>query len=193
VRVPQVRDAEVAYRSNLIEYLAGNTEALALLIVEMYAPGRSIRDIEDAFRGPDGELLISRNAVSEITDRLWEDYQAFCTRDLSEIDVAYLFVTRSSSPFGATAPRRRGGARRRTKVIPRFTDERSGMKLVFAADPVLKAGAGCRSPTSNATNCGCRATSSRSIRPGRRKQRRIARGKGRPHDLGCFIYRSLRT
>jgi putative transposase len=30
--------------------------------------------------------------VSEITDRLWEDYQAFCTRDLSEIDVAYLFV-----------------------------------------------------------------------------------------------------
>ena len=29
--------------------------------------------------------------MSEITDRLWEDYQAFCTRDLSEIDVAYLF------------------------------------------------------------------------------------------------------
>jgi hypothetical protein len=65
--------------------------------------------------------------------------------------VAYLFVTRSSSPFGATAPRRRSGARRHTKVIPRFTDERSGMKLVFAADPVLQAGAGCRSLTSNAT------------------------------------------
>jgi putative transposase len=29
--------------------------------------------------------------VSEITDRLWEDYQAFCARDPSEIDVAYLF------------------------------------------------------------------------------------------------------
>ena len=92
VRVPQVRDAEVPYRSKLIEFLAGNTEALDRLVVEMYARGLSTRDIEDCFRGPDGELLISRTAVSEITDRLWEDYQAFCARDLSEIDVAYLFV-----------------------------------------------------------------------------------------------------
>jgi transposase-like protein len=92
VRVPQVRDAELPYRSKLIEFLAGNTEALDRLVVEMYARGLSTRDIEDAFRGPDGELLLSRSAVSEITDRLWEDYQAFCARDLSEIDVSYLFV-----------------------------------------------------------------------------------------------------
>ena len=39
-----------------------------------------------------GELLISRSAVSEITDRLWEDYRAFCERDLSEIEVEYLFL-----------------------------------------------------------------------------------------------------
>lgn len=92
VRVPQVRDEEVPYRSKLIEFLAGNTEALDRLVVEMYARGLSTRDIEDCFREPDGELLISRTAVSEITDQLWEDYQAFCTRDLSEIDVQYLFV-----------------------------------------------------------------------------------------------------
>jgi len=82
----------VPYRSKLIEFLAGNTEALDRLVVEMYARGLSTRDIEDAFRGPDGELLLSRTAVSEITDRLWEDYQEFCARDLSEIDVSYLFV-----------------------------------------------------------------------------------------------------
>jgi transposase-like protein len=58
----------------------------------MYARGLSTRDIEDAFLGPDGELLLSRTAVSEITDRLWEDYQAFCARDLSQIAVEYLFV-----------------------------------------------------------------------------------------------------
>src|SRR6266540_7194305 len=71
IRVPQVRDAEVPYRSKLIEFLDGNTEALDRLVVEMYARGLSTRDIEDAFRGPGGELLISRTAVSEITDRLW--------------------------------------------------------------------------------------------------------------------------
>jgi transposase-like protein len=91
VKVPQVRDAEVPYRSKLIEFLAGNTEALDRLVVEMYARGLSTRDIEDAFGGPDGQLLLSRTAVSEITDRLWEDYQAFCAQDLSQIDVAYLF------------------------------------------------------------------------------------------------------
>lgn len=101
VRVPQVRDAEVPYRSKLIEFLAGNTEALNRLVVEMYARGLSTRDIEDCFRGPDGELLLSRTAVSEITDQLWEDYQAFCVRDLSEIDVAYLFcdaIVRHEAP-----------------------------------------------------------------------------------------------
>jgi hypothetical protein len=50
VKVPQVRDLEVTYRSKLIEFLAGNTEALDRLVVEMYARGLSTRDIEDAFQ-----------------------------------------------------------------------------------------------------------------------------------------------
>ncbi len=39
-----------------------------------------------------GRLLLSRTAVSEIGERLWRDYQDFATRDLSEYDIAYLFV-----------------------------------------------------------------------------------------------------
>ena len=92
VRVPQVRESPEPYRSRLMEFLAGNSEALQALVTEMYARGLSTRDVEDCFRDADGELLISRTAVSEITDRLWEDYQAFCARDLSEIDVEYLFL-----------------------------------------------------------------------------------------------------
>jgi len=30
--------------------------------------------------------------VSELTDQLWDDYQAFCQRDLSAYDIEYLFV-----------------------------------------------------------------------------------------------------
>jgi len=37
-------------------------------------------------------MLLSRSAVSEITDSLWEDYQHFCQRDLSGFEVEYLFV-----------------------------------------------------------------------------------------------------
>ena len=35
------------------------------------------------FRDATGELLISKSKVSEITDPLWQDYQAFITRALS--------------------------------------------------------------------------------------------------------------
>jgi transposase-like protein len=92
VAVPQVRGVGQLFRSSLMSFLDGNSEVLERLVVEMYARGLSTRDVEDAFRDATGELLISKSAVSEITDRLWEDYQAFISQDLSDITVEYLFV-----------------------------------------------------------------------------------------------------
>lgn len=93
VRMPQVRGAEEPYRSKLMGFLEGNSEALEKLVTEMYARGLSTRDVEDCFKDRDtGEPLLSRTAVSEITDQLWEDYREFAERDLSEIEVQYLFV-----------------------------------------------------------------------------------------------------
>jgi len=92
VAVPQVRGAGQPFRSSLMSFLDGNSEVLESLVNEMYARGLSTRDVEDAFRDSTGELLISKSAVSEITDRLWADYQAFLARDLSEVEVEYLFV-----------------------------------------------------------------------------------------------------
>ena len=91
VAVPQVRGAGEPFRSSLMGFLDGNSEVLESLVAEMYARGLSTRDVEDAFRDSTGELLISRSKVSEITDRLWADYQAFIGRDLSEVAVEYLF------------------------------------------------------------------------------------------------------
>ena len=94
VRMPQVRGcADDPYRSKLMEFLGGNSEALERLVVEMYARGLSTRDVEECFRDEiSGELMISRSAVSEITDRLWEDYREFCERDLSGVEAQYLFL-----------------------------------------------------------------------------------------------------
>ena len=92
VAVPQVRGAGQPFRSSLMSFLDGNSEVLERLVSEMYARGLSTRDVEDAFRDATGQTLISKSAVSEITDRLWADYQAFVSRDLSEIAVEYLFV-----------------------------------------------------------------------------------------------------
>jgi transposase-like protein len=92
VALPQVRGAGEPFRSPLMSFLDGNSEVLDRLVSEMYARGLSTRDVEDAFRDATGELLISKSAVSGITDRLWEDYQAFIARDLAEVQVEYLFV-----------------------------------------------------------------------------------------------------
>jgi len=94
VQVPQVRDwvEEGPYRSNLMTFLRGNSDVLNRLAAEMYARGLSVRDIEDALQDATGEPLLSRNAVSELSETLWEDYQAFCERDLSSFMVEYVFI-----------------------------------------------------------------------------------------------------
>ena len=92
LRVPQVRASQGPYQSKLMAFFEGNSDVLERLVTEMYARGLSTRDVEDAFRDATGTLLISRSAVTSITDRLWEEYQAFVTRDLSQIDPQYLFV-----------------------------------------------------------------------------------------------------
>ncbi len=60
--------------------------------MEMYARGLSTRDIEALFTDEAGKPLLSRTAVSEITERLWAEYEVFASRDLSEFEVVYLFV-----------------------------------------------------------------------------------------------------
>lgn len=92
VAVPQVRGVDEPFRSSLMGFLDGNSEVLERLVTEMCARGLSTRDVEDAFRDATGDMVLSKSAVSEITDRLWEDYQQFVARDLSDIAVEYLFV-----------------------------------------------------------------------------------------------------
>jgi len=88
----QIADRSEPFCSRLREIVGGRTEALEALAVEMYARGLSTRDIEGLFADAAGKPLLSGTAVSEITERLWAEYEAFASRDLSEFEVVYLFV-----------------------------------------------------------------------------------------------------
>src|SRR4029450_3271023 len=72
--------------------LAGRTAELEQLAVEMYARGLSTRDIEAAFRDASGASVLSRTGGSHVPERLWQEYEAFAGRDLSEFAIAYFFV-----------------------------------------------------------------------------------------------------
>jgi putative transposase len=89
---PQIADRAEPFRSRLRQAVRGRSEELEALAVEMYARGLSTRDIEALFADESGRSLLSRTAVSEITERLWAEYEAFATRDLAEFDIVYLFV-----------------------------------------------------------------------------------------------------
>ena len=101
VDLPQVRSFKVdgeeqPYRSAIWQAL-GNRRSVALekLVTEMYARGLSTRDVEDLLKelSDDGQTpLLSRSSVSEVTEALWEEYEAFSKRDLKDFDVVYLFV-----------------------------------------------------------------------------------------------------
>ncbi len=69
-----MRETPEPFVSNVRAALSGRTQALEDLAVELYARGLSTRDIEDAFTDQRGRRLLSRAAVSEITERLWAPY-----------------------------------------------------------------------------------------------------------------------
>lgn len=92
IDVPQLRNTESPYRSQLLNQIGNRTSELERLATEMYVRGLSTRDIEDTFTDDHGTRLISKDGVSQITASLTEEYNRFCQRDLSSYDVVYLFV-----------------------------------------------------------------------------------------------------
>ena len=70
----------------------GNAGSSLGAVAGLYARGLSTRDIEDAFTDEQGRCLLSRSKVSEVTEVLWEQYQAFQERDLSDFPLLCLFL-----------------------------------------------------------------------------------------------------
>ena len=80
------------WRSEVRAALAGKSEELTRLAVEMYARGLSVRDIEASFTDETGRCVLTKSAASAVCERLWGEYQAFAQRDLGELDIVYLFL-----------------------------------------------------------------------------------------------------
>lgn len=90
--VPEVRGIDAAALKQLKDRVSGRSEALEDLGIEMYARGLSTRDIEQLWSDEKGRPMLSKSAVSNLTERLWEEYEAFVTRDLSDLHLLYLFI-----------------------------------------------------------------------------------------------------
>jgi putative transposase len=92
VKAPQLRETPIPYRSRILPEMKGKTSSLEQLVQEMYVRGLSTRDIERLFEDLQGEPLLSRSAVSQMTETLWKEYEAFSQRDLGGFEILYLFL-----------------------------------------------------------------------------------------------------
>jgi transposase-like protein len=128
--VPQVSDLGEAFRSRIREMVGGRSEMLEELATEMFARGLSTRNIEEMFADDEGRSLLPRTAVSDITERLWQEYEAFATRDLSEHKLLYLYVD-------GVAERLRPGQRREAVLCAWGIDE-DGKKILLQLSPGTK-------------------------------------------------------
>jgi putative transposase len=127
--VPQVRGLS-GWSSDVRAALAGKSEELTRLAVEMYARGLSMRDIEAAFTDGAGRCVLTRSAASAVCERLWGQYQAFAQRDLGALDIVYLFVD------GVAERLHLGQARE--AVLAAWGIDSSGVKHLLALLPGLK-------------------------------------------------------
>lgn len=92
VAVPRIRNAREPFTSRLLQGVARIAEKVRTLALESYVRGLSTRDIESTFVTDDGKAMFSRSTVSRLAERLHDEYQSFSRRNLSDIDVVYLFL-----------------------------------------------------------------------------------------------------
>ncbi len=90
---PKLRGTDMAFASRLLGAGVTKTNALESLVIAGFVRGLSVRDVEATLAealGPDA--TVSRSTVSRICEAIKDEFDAFKIRDLSEIELEYLFL-----------------------------------------------------------------------------------------------------
>ncbi len=99
---PKLRGTEMAFASRLLGAGVTKTNALESLVIAGFVRGLSVRDVEATLAealGP--EATVSRSTVSRICEAIKDEFDAFKERDLSQIELEYLFVDASHFRYHA--------------------------------------------------------------------------------------------
>ena len=93
LRRPKLRNTTEAFASQLLGKGVVRTEPLEALVISAWVRGLSDRDIEALLAealGP--EAALSKSTASRICARLRDDFEAFRQRDLTDVELDYLFL-----------------------------------------------------------------------------------------------------
>lgn len=102
---PKLRGTHEAFCSRLFGAGVTRTNALESLVISGWVRGLSDRDIEAALAevlGP--EAALSKSTVSRICQRIRQEFETWCHRDLSGVGLDYLFLDASHFKMHPGAP-----------------------------------------------------------------------------------------
>ena len=90
---PKLRGTTQAFASRLLGAGVTRTNAIESLIIAGYVRGMSTRDIEAALTEALGDgASVSKSTVSRVCEAIKVEFEAFRQRDLSTIDLCYLYL-----------------------------------------------------------------------------------------------------
>lgn len=89
---PYVRECPETFSSKLEAVIGRRSPLLEEMVTRMWVGGLSTRDVENLFVDTLGEKVLSKSGVSEITEKLKGEFEAWRKRDLSDLKIVYLFL-----------------------------------------------------------------------------------------------------
>jgi transposase-like protein len=93
---PKLRGTTEKFASRLFGTGVTRTHALETLVIASFVRGLSVRDVEGALADALGpEAALSKSTVSTICQAIVAEYDAWCRRDLTGIELDYLFLDAS--------------------------------------------------------------------------------------------------
>ena len=93
---PKLRGTSEKFASRLFGAGVTRTHALETLVIASFVRGLSVRDVEGALADALGpEAALSKSTVSTICQAIVAEYDAWCRRDLTGIELDYLFLDAS--------------------------------------------------------------------------------------------------
>src|SRR5215210_5761486 len=102
---PKTRGTDEKFASRLLGSGVTRTNALESLVIAGFVRGLSVRDVEASLAdalGPDS--TISKSTVSRVCEGIKEEFDAWKTRSLADVEVDYLFLDGSHFKMHPGAP-----------------------------------------------------------------------------------------
>lgn len=92
LHVPQTRDGAEPFQTVILDAWRRRSETLDAMIPALFVKGLSVRDVSDTFKHVFEDEGISSATASRVSQQIYEDFDAWRSRDLSGLNALYLFV-----------------------------------------------------------------------------------------------------